>query len=203
MKDARGIHRAMNLELDLGFSSLERVEFLFNVQEAFGIQIPEEQAAEIFTVQDLLGAVEQKLSAGVTGAGEALASWTELLKAPLDASDEQMIRETLARRPVVELMYFLVTKLVRVLCWLLFRLKFKGQENLPKDQPFLICPNHLKRPALPDLPQSPQLSGSVLAVRRTSLPRHPAAVLSRPQRPFQRSDHIVRRKARQSHPGEP
>jgi long-chain acyl-CoA synthetase len=142
MKDPAAIRRDMNLELDLGFSSLERVEFLFNLQQTFGIQLPEQEVAHIFTVQDLLSIVESRLS-GETAQGAGQASWSELLRAPLDPEEERKVQEMMAPRPVTEFAYYAFTRFLRALFWLLFRMKLEGLENLPREYPFLICPNHV------------------------------------------------------------
>ena len=38
---------------DLGADSLDRVELVMNVEQAFGIEVPDEEAEKITTVQDM------------------------------------------------------------------------------------------------------------------------------------------------------
>lgn len=44
---------------DLGFDSLEQVEFIMAVEEAFNIEIPDEDAENIKTVQQAVSKIEQ------------------------------------------------------------------------------------------------------------------------------------------------
>ena len=46
-----------NLELDLGFDSMERVELLTELEQRIGLKVPQKAAAEIFTVRQLVGAL--------------------------------------------------------------------------------------------------------------------------------------------------
>ena len=46
----------MNLELDLGFDSMERVELLASLEQSLNLQLPEDFGAEVFTVRDLITA---------------------------------------------------------------------------------------------------------------------------------------------------
>jgi long-chain acyl-CoA synthetase len=57
---------ALNLELDLGLDSMQRVELLSRLEEELGGNVEESQLAEIYTVRDLLDAV---LASAASGAG--------------------------------------------------------------------------------------------------------------------------------------
>lgn len=46
---------------DLGFDSLEQVEFTMAMEEAFGIEIPDDEAEQIKTVQQAISKIEQAL----------------------------------------------------------------------------------------------------------------------------------------------
>lgn len=138
----RPIHREMNLELDLEFDSLERVELLSNVEETFQIHVPDDKAAQILTVKELVDAVEEHLSGEVVEE-KAPRSWADILQEPLASEEERKVHPVLQPRPVVELIFYLVAKLVYVLSKVLFRLQVTGRENLPRAYPYLVCPNHL------------------------------------------------------------
>ncbi|MDA2934126.1 AMP-binding protein [Acidobacteria bacterium AH-259-D05] len=143
MKKTSVIHREMNLELDLGFDSLERVELLSTVQESCQVQISDESAAQILTVEELITAVEQRLFGEIQESQEIRLSWSEILKEPLKPEDQQKVQEILAPKPVVEFAFYLVAKLVHFLTVVLFRLKVVGKKHLPQEYPYLICSNHL------------------------------------------------------------
>ena len=142
LKEGAAIRREMSLELDLGFTSLERVELLASVQESFGIRVPDEEAARILTVQELTAAVESRLAGEAAGEGGRL-SWRELLVAPLQPEDEGRLNNVLARRRWFEPLYWLIGRTVRLAALILFRARYRGLENLPRRYPYLICPNHV------------------------------------------------------------
>jgi acyl carrier protein len=48
---------------DLNADSLDLVEMIMELEEAFGVEIPDEDAEKIMTVQDALNYIEQKLQA--------------------------------------------------------------------------------------------------------------------------------------------
>lgn len=143
MKKPPLIHRGMNLELDLGFDSLQRVEFLSNVEQAFQIRISDEKVAEIFTIQDLVRVVQEQVSGGMLQAEASQLSWGAILREPLQQEDRERVYETLRRRPLIELIFYLALKTTYLLGKLLFRLQVTGIRQLPQQYPFLICPNHL------------------------------------------------------------
>jgi len=50
-----------DFETDLGFDSLEQVEFIIAIEETFGIEVPDEDAEKIRTVQQAVARIEQSL----------------------------------------------------------------------------------------------------------------------------------------------
>ncbi len=140
------VNREMSLELDCGFDSLSRVEFMTNVQDVFRLHISDEAATQIFTVQDVVEAVEKRLSGEIQDeeeSGSKSASWSEILNRPLQEEEERHLHRILRRRPLVELFYYFLTCVLWLLCKVFYRLKVEGRENLPDRYPFMICPNHL------------------------------------------------------------
>ena len=63
----------LNLELDLGLDSMQRVEVLSHLEEELGGDVEESQLAEIYTVRDLVDAVLQECRSGA-GAPERASS---------------------------------------------------------------------------------------------------------------------------------
>ena len=143
MKHSPSIHKEMNLELDLGFDSLQRVELLTSVQNSLEIQISDEIATEIFTVEDLIRAVESGRQNNTFQDGAAPISWKEILQEPLRPEDRKKVEEILKPRPITSLAFYLTAKITYLLTRILFRLKVNGLEHLPQTYPYLICPNHL------------------------------------------------------------
>ena len=142
-KKAPVINRKMNLELDLGFDSLERVELLSNVEQAFQSRVSDDQAVKILTLEDLVSAVEEQLSGKTEKTQEGQSSWDSFLEEPLNEEVEHKVRATLRRRPMFEVVFYLALKLTYLILRLFFRLKVTGKKNIPREYPLLICPNHL------------------------------------------------------------
>ena len=59
----------LNLELDLGLDSMQRVEVLSQLEDELGGDLAESQLAEIYTVADLIDAVLQSAASGAGGSG--------------------------------------------------------------------------------------------------------------------------------------
>jgi long-chain acyl-CoA synthetase len=127
-----------NLELDLGFDSLERVELLSNIGMRFGIAISDEQAGRIFTAGDLARIVDM----AAQPQDGAWVSWPDILRTPL-SDEEQMIASLyLRRRLVLERTIFILCRLARFAARVLLNLRVTGIEEIPREYPFVICSNH-------------------------------------------------------------
>lgn len=142
-KGISGVHGGMNLEIDVGFDSLERVEFLSTIQEVFGVHLSDDDAAEIFTVAHLVEAVQKRVSGEIEESGKEGASWPEILSRTLSEDDAERLAQVIHSSAFWEHVTRLVGIAMRLLGKLLFKLRFEGVENLPPDPPYLICPNHL------------------------------------------------------------
>jgi long-chain acyl-CoA synthetase len=131
----------MNLELDLGFDSMERVELLASLEQSLSLRLPEGFGSDIFTVHDLIAGLDQQaIAAGGAGSGPRQSWKTILSEEALRAEGEWHIRFTGA---TLTLLKYLGLRLIYVMCRIFLRLETRGVGNLPKQGPFLICPNHL------------------------------------------------------------
>jgi long-chain acyl-CoA synthetase len=137
-RDKTAVRARANLELDLGLDSIERVEVLTNLEQLFGVNIPEEVAQSTYTVRQLVDAVRSRASepASVRPAG----AWDKLF-ADLPA-DEPLFNNLLEPHRIVILLVFAILKLANLLTRFLVRFRVTGLENLPQKGAFLICPNH-------------------------------------------------------------
>lgn len=52
----------LELKKDIGFDSLDCVEFLLHIERDFKISIPDEEAEPVKTVKEVIDIIEQKLS---------------------------------------------------------------------------------------------------------------------------------------------
>jgi long-chain acyl-CoA synthetase len=131
----------MNLELDLGFDSMERVELLASLEQRLGIRLPEDIAAEIYTLRDLISRLESRSGERTGGEPASKQSWDEILRAEsLSRAGEVEVRFT---GPLVSAFRYLVLRFAYLVFRIFFGLEIDGRENLPKEGSFLICPNHL------------------------------------------------------------
>ena len=126
-----------NLELDLGFDSMQRVELLTALEQELGGNAEESRLAEIYTVRELVDLVlEGSTNAEAPRAG---VGWGTLLRE--GTTDPEVLAVT-RPRPFSEAFWFMVSRLIRVAADDRFHLRVEGLENLPQDGPFLLCSNH-------------------------------------------------------------
>ena len=129
-----------NLELDLGFDSMERVELLASLEQALGIGLPDDFGAEIHTVRELIALLQEWTSAPAGRAERARQSWKEILsEAALEKPGDWQVRFAGAALTAVK---YVGLRIFYVAFRVLLRLEVRGLEHLPKAPPFLVCPNH-------------------------------------------------------------
>ena len=119
-----------NLELDLGFDSMQRVELLVAVEQELGGDVPESQLSDIYTVRELVDAVLASAASGVK-AGEgtpAFGGWSTVLRE--DPADPAVLAIT-KPRPVVDRLIFLITRIVRLVWRIRAPIEVEGLENIP------------------------------------------------------------------------
>jgi long-chain acyl-CoA synthetase len=126
---------SMNLELDLGFDSLARVELLGLAESQLGVGIEEEKASRIYTLGDLVDGLEA--ASPESGRGR---NWKEILNVPPD--DVLHKHDVLEPSAFVLWTSFVIIKIGKLFFQLFLPLRAAGLEKLPKKAPFLLCPNH-------------------------------------------------------------
>lgn len=131
----------LNLDLDLGFDSMQRVELLSRMEEELGGNVEESQLTEIYTVRDLVDAVLQSAASGAGGAGTRVtfAGWKSILAE--DPDDPEVLALAHPNR-INDTFWYLVTRLMQVVALDLFHLKVTGLDKLPKNGPCIISSNH-------------------------------------------------------------
>jgi long-chain acyl-CoA synthetase len=136
LKPGRRVFPDANLELDLGFDSMERVELLTELEQRAGVKVPQQTAQEIFTVRQLVNALASDTAGAIAAAPSQ--SWAVLLK-DLPSTDDPVLSGLLENRPVAAPLMHMTARLMRAL---LFRVELTGLENLPKSGACIISPNH-------------------------------------------------------------
>jgi long-chain acyl-CoA synthetase len=131
----------LNLELDLGLDSMQRVELLSRLEEELGGNVEESQLTEIYTVRDLLDAVLKSAASGAGGAGTRVtfAGWKAILAE--DPEDPDVLALAHPNR-VTDAFWYMVSRLLQVIALDRFSLQVRGLEQLPKNGPFIISSNH-------------------------------------------------------------
>ena len=132
-----------NLELDLGFDSMERVELLTELEQRLGHKVTREAAAQIFTVRQLVAALASR-NAHLSTDSSAVArsakveSWATILR-NLPPESDPVLSGLLEPRPIAGPMLYLLGRLIRPL---IARVHLSGVENLPSTGAYIISPNH-------------------------------------------------------------
>jgi long-chain acyl-CoA synthetase len=134
------IEPGMNLELDLGFDSMERIELLASLEKTMDLELPEDFGTEMFTVRDLIEQLA-KQAGSVIPTREARQSWKTIL------SEESLRRDTeikvpMSGRAMTLFKYICLRLIYYVLFRTLLRIRVDGFQHLPRKGPYLICPNH-------------------------------------------------------------
>lgn len=130
---------SMNLELDLGLDSMQRVELLSQIEEELGGNVEEAQLAEVYTVRDLVDAVLASAASGEAAPRAAFAGWGTIL------AEEPTDPEVLALKdpqPGFDAIWYPLSRVIQMISRDLFDLQVSGLENLPKQGPFILSSNH-------------------------------------------------------------
>ncbi len=134
------IHNSDDLELDLGFDSLTKIELIASLEGVFAAELPEAFISEAHTVGDIVAALKAYQGADTSGRAGAPLSWKAILDkepSPADANRIGYAQHTAE----LALLYALVMGM-KLFCKLMFRLKVEGREHIPAEGPFVITPNH-------------------------------------------------------------
>ncbi|HEY1678410.1 MAG TPA: AMP-binding protein [Candidatus Sulfotelmatobacter sp.] len=134
-----GMRPTLNLELDLGLDSMQRVEVLSRLEEELGGNVEESQLGEIYTVRDLVDAVLKSSASGAAAPRAAFAGWKAILAA--DPDDPEVLA-LIKPRPFNDFFWYLVSRFIQVVALDRFDLKVSGIEKLPKAGPYIISSNH-------------------------------------------------------------
>ena len=136
LKEGTRLFPDANLELDLGFDSMERVELLTELEQRIGSKVPQQVAAGIFTVRQLATAFAD--GSAVAAVDAPVQSWPVLLR-DLPPENDPVLSGLLEKRPIAAPLMHLAARCLRAL---LFRVEISGVENLPSSGAFIISPNH-------------------------------------------------------------
>ncbi|MDU8946675.1 AMP-binding protein [Ovoidimarina sediminis] len=131
--EAGSVGLESSVALDLGFDSFAWMNLALRIEEATGVRLQAGDIAAISSVRDLMETVsrlQEERQADQTDEGTSLLA---------DAKARWLTPQSPAER----LAGLLTMLLIRVVMRSLFRLSVRGLENVPRDGPALICPNHV------------------------------------------------------------
>lgn len=129
-----------NLELDLGLDSMQRIELMVAVEQELGGHVEESRIAELFTVRDLLDAVIASSTGAPADASRAqFTGWDSVLNDDPTEPEVLALREN---RYFQRFLWYCLFRLVYAIFLVLFRIRVRGLENLPRGTTFILSPNH-------------------------------------------------------------
>src|SRR5919107_2789503 len=124
-------------QLDLGVDSMEWVNLTMEIGERTVVELDEETIDGIDTVRDLLRAIADGAESGKTASGASP------LEHPEEVLSDEQKRWLEPLGPAESALAWGLYLLDRAIMKSLFRMRVKGLENLPKERPFVVTPNHL------------------------------------------------------------
>ena len=135
------LHPAHNLELDLGFDSMQRIELLSQIEQQLGGDVSESQLAQLYTVRDLIDAVLQSAATGMSDSisTSTFSGWKTVFEEEPNPADLVAPPES---RWLADTFWYLVSRLIQMIALDRFDLHVTGIENLPKSGAYIISSNH-------------------------------------------------------------
>jgi long-chain acyl-CoA synthetase len=137
-KSQKPVLPSSNLELDLGFDSMERVEVVVAMEREMGAEADDEVISGVYTVRELVDAVLQA-QGNATGARPALPGWEAVLAA--DPEDPRVLA-ALNSGHLLTFGWYVFGRFVALFTRIFFGLRVSGKEKLPQKGPFILSPNH-------------------------------------------------------------
>lgn len=128
-----------HLELDLGIDSLSRVELALGLEKLLNISIPDELANSIFTVKELIELVSKQVKKEEI-LPTKIEQWKEIIK---ETPPKRVIRRINLNPSFLDLfLTFIFKNTFSFILRTFWLLRVKGKNNIPKEPPFILCPNH-------------------------------------------------------------
>jgi long-chain acyl-CoA synthetase len=130
-----------NLELDLGMDSLARVEMLVALEEMLNRKIPDETAAECFTVREVIERLRKLRGAPVApGVPTRRRGWHDILTT-VPPPEVQAVVEA-SSRPSASLVTAVTIGICAAFFRTVYRLRREGLDHVPSHGPLILIANH-------------------------------------------------------------
>src|ERR1700678_1818385 len=132
---------SLNLELELGLDSMQRVELLSQIEQQLGGNVEESQLAGIYTVRDLVDAVLQSAASGTGSPAPrpAFAGWKAILSEDPDPNDVIALTRP---QQLSNFFWYMVSRLIQVIALDRCDLHVRGIEKLPQSGAYILSSNH-------------------------------------------------------------
>ncbi|HTZ17639.1 MAG TPA: AMP-binding protein [Dissulfurispiraceae bacterium] len=139
MRDDTPVGGKDNLELDIGFDSLKRIEFISSLEEAFSISLPETFITEVRSVEDVVARLKEYAEGRGPQKG-GIITWKDIIEKELPAGDLQ--HAGLIHGPVETALIHALIAAMKIFFKLYFRMSAGGLQNVPAQGPYIIASNH-------------------------------------------------------------
>lgn len=139
-KDRMPVRSTDNIELDLGFDSLKKIELISALEGDFSLSLPDAFIAEAQTVGDVVTKLKEYLKEDGLKEDKT-ASWKDFLGKPPASEDLKRIGFSSSKieLSVIRALWLIYKAAFKIL----FRLEIKGKNNIPAKGPYIIAPNHV------------------------------------------------------------
>jgi long-chain acyl-CoA synthetase len=129
-----------NIELDLGLDSIQMVEMVTALEAMSGLRFTQDFFQQSPTVKDVIEYIE-KSGQTLSENSELKTSWAAIIK---DAALQKIMEEVPPSRTFMSRFFYANgLSIIRLAFKAYCGLEVTGQENLPKQEPFIITPNHV------------------------------------------------------------
>jgi long-chain acyl-CoA synthetase len=130
-----------HLEIDLGIDSLSRVELGLELEALLKVKIPADFIEKVFTVKELIGNLQRVAPGKETlEFKEGKKTWSQIIKQT--PPDEIINKIRLTSGFLDKLLTFIFKNIFCLIFRVFWLLKIEGKEFIPKEAPYIFCPNH-------------------------------------------------------------
>lgn len=131
-----------HLEIDLGLDSLEQIGLLVEFQELTGLDMPDEELFNIFTLRDVFNKLKEiPVEEKPEQKTKSVTLWHKAFSEPIDEKiiSSVNLKITTFQKIFNNLLSFFIGLFLK----LFFRIKVEGTENIPENESFILCANHV------------------------------------------------------------
>lgn len=140
------IHLNDHLGLDLGLDSLSRIELIATLEKQLNLEISELLTTKVSTIKDLIFTLDQLITTQTSKAALPIktsikaTSWQNILKTdPEKIVTDKIVLTLKWFAKAANILFYSGLYIIAKIMW---HIKIYGIENLPKNNSFILCPNH-------------------------------------------------------------